>query len=314
MTSLEHDRSKSDGLFLCSPGFDGLFIFGTLAVALTLGALASISSAMLMTVVFLNIWLFANPHVIATYTRIGSSKLEIRKNWFLIFLLPLMVLVGVTVIALAYEVTGLFTFYLLAQTYHVCRQSFGIARGYRRIDPQPFRPDRLSEGIIYLFPFLGLLNWCAQAPEVFLGYPIKLPIVSPVFVQITAAIAVGAGAWWVIRQCHRGIRNRHDFFVTSHVCVFSVAYLWISDITLGWLIVNIWHNVQYLLFVWSKNIKRDAASHNFVQMQPFSNRINASLGFPWKNVRNYLLLCLLFGAILYEVFDAVGRQFPESVI
>jgi hypothetical protein len=45
--------------------------------------------------------------------------------------LPPIVLVLVTMAALAYELGGLFTLYFIAQTYHVTRQSFGIARAYQ---------------------------------------------------------------------------------------------------------------------------------------------------------------------------------------
>jgi hypothetical protein len=292
--------------------YDVVFIFGTFALALTLGALASISASMLMAVVFLDVWLFANPHIIATYTRIGSNKADVKKHWFLIFILPALVLVAVAVIAVAYEVAGLFTFYLFAQTYHVSRQSFGIARAYKRLAPQPFLQDRLSQGLIYLFPLWGLLNWCAQDSAVFLGYPISLPVVSPVLVNTIGGIAVVAAVWWVLRQYRKapsdGSSQRHDWFLVSHVCIFAVAYLWVNDLTLGWLMVNIWHNFQYLLFVWSRNRKQEALSPDHVNSVAPSAFMPTRLVLPWKSASKYAAFCLLAGAAFYEVLDVFGRQ------
>ena len=42
----------------------------------------------------------------------------------------------------------------------------------------------------------------------------------------------------------------------SHFAIFSIAYLLIDDITYGWLAINIWHNAQYILFVWMFNTRR----------------------------------------------------------
>ena len=42
----------------------------------------------------------------------------------------------------------------------------------------------------------------------------------------------------------------------THFTIFLVAYLLIDDITYGWLTINIWHNAQYILFVWMFNTRR----------------------------------------------------------
>jgi hypothetical protein len=38
--------------------------------------------------------------------------------------------------------------------------------------------------------------------------------------------------------------------------MFYIGYIVIDDITVGWLAVNIWHNAQYILFVWMFNNNR----------------------------------------------------------
>lgn len=288
---------------LHSPWFDRLFLFGPVGVALGLTATASISLEYFVVVVLLDVWLFANPHVIATYTRIGHDKAHIRKHWFLIFLLPPIVLVLVTIVALAYELGGLFTLYFIAQAYHVTRQSFGISRAYRRIDPHAKGDDHLSEGLIYLMPVWGLLHRCATAPDSFYGYPIHLPYVSSALSDAIGVIAVIACVCWVYRQVRLASAGQfnpgYSLFVASHVLVNVAAYILVTDITLGWLAVNIWHNLQYLLFVWVQNVRRDAKfCREDVQ------RLNNSV----KSAGKYLAVCLLLGGAMYEVLNVAGQQ------
>lgn len=293
------------GLLASRPGLDWVFICGPLALALGLGAMASLSPAMLVAIVLVDVWLFANPHLVATYTRIGVRAADLRRDWFLIFCLPAMVLVGVVVTALAYEVAGLFTLYFIAQTYHVARQSFGISRAYRRAESSTLRPDRLAEGLVYLFPAWGLLARCADTPQSFLGYPIQLPAVPVQVVDVVAVAALAGGLWWLQRQCRAALAGRgnwrHDGFVASHLLVSFTAYVWTTDITIGWLVVNIWHNLQYLLFVWVQNIRRDSPMQ-CGQSSPIG------IGGLWKNAARYGGLCLALGAALHQAAQWAGTQ------
>ena len=213
----------------------------------------------------------------------------------------MIVLGALVAIALAYEVAGLFTLYFVAQGYHVARQSFGIVRAYRRSGLNPLRPDMLTEALVYLIPLWGLLVRCAEAPTDFLGYPIQLPAVSVQMAEAVGLVAIVCSGCWLWRQGRVALSGqidwRHDCFVASHVCVCLVAYLWIADITLGWLVINLWHNLQYLLFVWVKNLRRD--------QQVLGHRVLVGM---WKSAVRYGSLCLLLGGVLYLAVDWVGAQ------
>jgi len=302
MTALPHANAMRAGLLARHPGFDGLFIAGTLALALGMTAMASISPAMLLAIVLVDTWLFANPHVMATLTRIGASMADIRRHRFLIFGLPVIVLGGVVATVLAFEVAGLFTLYFCAQSYHVARQSFGIARAYRRSGMHPFRQDRLAEALIYLIAAWGLLARCAQAPETFLGYPIQLPAVPAQAANAMGVAAIACSACWLWRQARLALTGnidwRHDGFVASHAFTCFVAYIWITDITLGWLLINLWHNLQYLLFVWVQNIRRERQTQ----------AAKASETGLWKNAARYGGVCLALGSMLYLAIDWAGTQ------
>ena len=305
MSRLTPQDMAIGGLLAGYPRFEWVFIFGTLVLALVFGMVATISPTWLIAAVLVDIWLFANPHVVATYTRIGARVPDIKRHWFLIFFLPLVVFIGVVTTALAYEVAGLFTLYFVAQTYHITRQSYGIARAFKRVESNPFRPDRPAEALIYFFPVWGLFARCADAPQAFLGYPIQLPPIPAQAAEMAGLLAISCGVWWLQRQCRRVLAGegnwRHDAFVLSHVCVSLTAYIWIDDISVGWLVVNVWHNLQYLLFVWVQNLRRDRQTKAGVSLE-------ADFVALWKSAAKYGCLCLLLGAALYQVVDWAGMQ------
>lgn len=302
---IQPEASWPQGLLAGHAGFDRLFIWGVLAVALGLGALASVSPAWLLAVLWLDTWLFANPHLVATYTRLGAGEGAIRRHRFLIFVLPLLVLAAVVVTALAYEVPGLFTLYFVAQTYHVTRQSYGIARAYRRASGQAHVPDGLTQALIYGVPAWGLLMRCAQGPQTFLGLPIALPAVPMAWAQVAGLWLLACALMWLWRLA-RAVRAgradwRHDGFVASHALVSLLAFVAVPDITLGWLVLNLWHNLQYLLFVWAQNLRRDRQRVGAVAPD------KAWRGLLRHGAR-YAALCLVAGAAIFMLAEWLGAR------
>ena len=89
--------------------------------------------------------------------------------------------------------------------------------------------------------------------------------------------------------------------MASHLVVTAAAYLWVSDITSGWLVLNIWHNLQYLQFVWLQNVRREAQGP--VGMQDLQRLVK-----PLKNAGKYLAVCLVLGAVMYQALSVAGQQ------
>lgn len=304
------------------PNFDRILIYGTAAIALALGAVAAISPAMFVAVALIDIWLFANPHLIATISRTGFDRISAKQHWFMLYLLPVIVLLGVTILALAYGVSGLFTFYFVAQAYHVTRQSFGISRAYLRAAGSAKAHDYLSEGIVYLLPFWGLLHRCAQAPAEFYGYPVELPGVSPAFADAVGFVACAWSVVWAaiqIWQClNKSLNSNHCMFVASHLLISWLAFVGSQDITQGWLVLNIWHNLQYLQFVWIQNLRRFAeprisdtspiqASAHSVPSEKRQTSYIARLSQKDKLGQCFAIFVAL-GALVYQGLTFVGEQ------
>ncbi len=295
-------------------------VFINLFVALSAGALASLSAPMMLAVLYIDIWLFANPHLIATYTRIRQISPSIKTHWVLIFAAPVLIAAGLTVIALAYEATGLLALYFVLQAFHVTRQSYGIARRCDRRLQAPYQ--RLPYFLIYIFPAWGYLHRSAQAPDSFLGYPIWLPPVPQELAFAIGIVAVVGALFWFARLWHcRSAEQENSLFnrfVFSHLLVSLVSYILVSDITLGWLVVNVWHNTQYLMFVYRQRRSDIKEGTNAGELKnTLASR--KSLIEILKRPTVFFSGCLVLGAIFYVVADRIGESllwlgFPTVLI
>jgi len=253
--------SLNDWCWLRSRQFDLTFILGILFLAVFTGLFVSAFPQYFLPILIFDLWFLGYHHVISTYTRLCFDKKSLQSSWFLIFgLLPL---VAVLTLLAAWQF-GLWivvTTYFYWQWFHYARQSWGISRAYRGKDRDAFYEDGWTDqAIFYALPALGILYRSYQDPGKFIGLDLKMIPVSAEVVSFTAIVTLGLMAYWLFRRIQAMRANRlavvHTLYMMSHFTIFSIAYLVIEDITYGWLAINIWHNAQYILFVWLFNTRR----------------------------------------------------------
>lgn len=241
--------------------FDLAFILGVAALALASGAVVVAEPGLFPLILFLDLWLLGYHHVISTFTRLAFDADSFRQHRFLVLVLPVLVLAGVVGAA---WITGgwiLSTTYLYWQWFHYTRQSYGIERVYRRRAGGEVPGDeRLTRWALYLVPLWGILHRSHQSPETFLGVELKtLPV--PAWLDAAAGVvALAALGLWLVRAA-AGVAARrrlpaHTLHLLCHMLIFVVGYVAIADLDHGWLVVNVWHNAQYILFVWVFNSNR----------------------------------------------------------
>jgi hypothetical protein len=80
----------------------------------------------------------------------------------------------------------------------------------------------------------------------------------------------------------------------SHFVIFACAYALIADITIGWLMVNVWHNAQYLVFVWMHN--RQRFSHGTTSDGPVISWLSQP---GMARATSYYGFCLLISTAVY---------------
>jgi hypothetical protein len=244
--------------------------------------------------------------VIATYTRLCFDKTSFADSRFLIFGLFPVVAIATLAVAQVAGLWAIFTVYLYWQWFHYARQSWGISRAIRaKHRDARYEDGWLDQAIFYALPVLGILHRSHQNPDTFINFEIKAVPVPEWMVTAAAAVSAVLLAYWLVRRVHAWRVGRlspvHTLYMLSHFTIFAVAYLIIEDITYGWLAINVWHNAQYILFVWMFNARR------------FENGIDPAARFlsyisQPRRLWLYLAVCLAITAIFYVGFLGILNE------
>lgn len=241
--------------------FDLTLIVGITVLASAMGFAVALMPSLFLPLLAFHTWCFGFDHVIATFTKLAGAPEDRRRNRFLIWGLPFLMLGATLLIGQTAGLGVLNTTYFLFQWFHTTRQSWGVAQSYRRAaGGLAWDPPWLSEVTLWCIPIVGILHRCQQQPTEFLYMDLYLPKVPQAAVlvaTIVAAVLVGYFGWTRLVALRRGqLSLPHTLYMGTHFFVFAVGYLVIDNLMAGWLLVNVWHNVQYLAYVWMHNRRR----------------------------------------------------------
>ncbi len=296
MVTVATSNSASTG-WLRNPAFDLFFIVGIAAVALASGGLVIWNNDLFLPVLAADLWFLGYHHVIATYTRLSFDSESFAENKGLILYLFPAVAVVVFSIVVTFSLWVIPTVYLYWQWWHYTRQSEGISKAYagKSRDRQLGDP-RIRRAAFYAVPIAGILAVSNRAPGNFLYFPLKtLPVPDAVLqtVYIVAAVLV---LLWLADQARAWASGKlsipYFLYVMSHFTIYFFAYILVAELDYGWLIVNIWHNAQYILFVWLYNNRRfgGAVSKNHLFLSTISQNGRLAL---------YIATCLTISTVVY---------------
>ena len=296
MTSITETAHRPIG-WLRSPRFDLSFIGVPATIALASGLFVLANPWSFGWILALDVWLLGYHHVISTYTRLCFDRESFRQHRFLVLWLPILVFAATFGLALGLGIWVVGSIYLYWQWFHYTRQSWGISQVYRRKEGGLVTEnEHVSKLAFYLLPLWGILHRSWQSPEIFLGNEVRVLPVPGLLVDIVAIAAISSLVLWALLRARAFQQGRgpvaHTLFMVSHFVIFAVGYLLIEDLTIGWLVINIWHNAQYVVFVWLYNTNR---FKNGLDLQSrFLSRISQP-GNWWL----YFVVCLAFTTLLY---------------
>jgi len=254
-------RPRALAGWLDRPSFDAVLIVGTVALALAAGTTAWLVPALFVPILLADLWALGYHHVIATFTRLCFDRNGRREHRFLLLGLPVLVLAAVLLMVASLGLWTVPTLYLYWQWFHYMRQSWGVAQIYRRkAGVADDGPAWLHKATFYAVPLWGILHRSATAPDRFLGMDFRaLPV--PVWLaDAVGLVALALTGLWVIGRIAAWRDGRlavaHTVYLVSHFAIFIAGYCLIPTLDYGWLAINIWHNAQYVLFVWLFNRNR----------------------------------------------------------
>lgn len=291
--------------WLRNVSFDSTFLILPLVTGIFFAALCTSDPALFPTILAFDLWLLGYHHVIATYTRIAFDWASAKAHKFLVFGLPPIVL-GITF--LIYWIFGswiIATIYFYWQWFHYIRQSYGISRYY--LSRSGKAPDKLYSPIqtmaLYALPITGILYRSWQAPETFLFmqfWTIPVPYMLVIISGCTAAILIAYQLYSWFKLYRAGhLHGSYALYVLSHHLIFLVSYILIDDISIGWLAINMWHNMQYIIFVWLQN--NNKFKNGIDESHRFISRISQD-----GKIFIYMLICLAITFFIYQVLMAIG--------
>jgi len=283
--------------WLRAPGFDLGFILGIAALALASGLAVAANPDWFLPILAADLWLLGYHHVIATYTRLCFDRESLRTHKFLLFGLPFIVVGGVLILGFGVGLWTLASVYLYWQWFHYTRQSWGVSQVYRRKAGDLVQDGEWpSKLVFWAVPLWGILYRSHQDPGLFLSTELRVIPVPGVLVDLAAAAALLAVAWWLATRAVAWWQGRlalaHTIYMATHFTIFAAAYVFIEDITYGWLVVNIWHNAQYIAFVWLFNTNRFKAGID--PKARFLSYISQS-----SNAWKYFGVCLALSTVTY---------------
>jgi hypothetical protein len=303
MTSIATTSAYAPG-WLRSPAFDFSFIFGIAALGLMCGGIALLHPRLFIPLMLADLWFLGYHHVIATYTRLCFDRASRQEHGFLLWGLPFIVLTGTLALTFGLGLWSVVTLYFYWQWFHYARQSWGLSQAYRRkagglVDDNP----KSSEALFYLLPLWGLLHRAHQNPDKFLRLEFHMIPVPQALEQIVGVLAVASVLWFVFTRFQAWRRGAlpvaHTLYMLSHFTIFYVAYIAIDDISVGWLVINIWHNAQYILFVWMYNNRKFEGAIS--PAAPFLSTISQS-----NRAVLYIAVCLAISTVVYVVLGRLA--------
>ena len=297
--------------WLSSRRFDLIFVVATALLGLVAGIATHFDPALFGAILFADLWLLGYHHVIATFTRLSFDTESFASYKPLLTWLPIAVVLGVLAMAIGVGAWTLPTVYLYWQWWHYTRQSYGVAQMYRMKTPQAKDGGWEMRAALYLLPLAGILYRSYQDPGEFLGLELRVIPVPLIVVQVVGLAAAVSLAWWAGKQ-YRAWRAgelplAYNLYMLSHVAVFGVGYLAISNIDYGWLTINVWHNAQYILVVWLYNRNRFksgvSAEHAWL----------STLSQP-QNVGKYFAVTFALTVVVYLALGTTFALLPATTL
>ena len=280
--------------------FDWILVVGCIALAYLFGFVAysnPVNPYVFMVLLYCDIYLLGSHHIVAMYTRLCFDKESARENRFFLTWLPVLVVLGIVgAMWWAGGTVIITTVYLYWQWFHYTRQSYGITRIYARKEPPQAKYDVwLQNFLLYVVPLWGILYISMQHrlnPGMkflfsdFWGVFDRLPVTTAESILSTVGVvAMAATVLWVVRLPMRYLDGKlallPTLYIISHLLIFMTGYYWLGriHINLGWLVINIWHNCQYILIVWLYNNNRFRSGVD--EQHPFLSRIS-QVEYLWK--------------------------------
>ncbi len=295
--------------YIRNASFDATLLVLPAGAGLTAAAAVVLQPLLFPFLLLADIWLLGYHHVVATYTRLAFDRETFVRRRFLALDSLLLIVVATVALAIGVGTWIIATMFMYLQWFHYMRQGYGISRMYFRTTSggqAAGARDWVTDAVIYAVPIYGIAYRSSIMGDRFLDLPIlalDVPAVAVTLLGVLAAVSVAAWTLqtaWRIRQGTAD--DRYIGFVISHIAIFATAYVIVDNTDTGWLAINVWHNLQYVLVVWMANARRFASG-----IDPRA-RLLSTISQPQRVVA-YFATCLAITTVVYTGLSQATTAF-----
>jgi len=294
-TTLAASPNISHSLYGTS--FDSGFIIGIPAIAIVCVVVALLWPSTLWPIIGFDLWILGYQHVIATYTRTAFDRTSWKRYWPLMVLLPIAIAYVVLLIGTYGGLVALNTIYFYWLWFHYVRQSEGVSKAYAsRCRERQIVNEPLLRLTFYTVPAIALLTLSSRPDRSLFGVDV-ITLLLPHTVIVSLWVFAGALLTICAGRLARayfagGVSREYIAYISSHYAIFSFAYGVMPNMMVAWLCLNIWHNLQYLSFVWLSHQRRFDGN-----LDPTAALLS-TLAKP-RNIWLYITVCITVAAAFY---------------
>jgi hypothetical protein len=205
-----------------------------------IAALASKVFPLSLTLLFsLNVWCLSMPHSFSTFTRHDLRTLRIGVKATLLYLV---FFISLSMLMNRIGLVTIYSFYFYWQQFHYTKQNMGI--GIWKKTDRSLRERSIDYSFYFFISIFSIAASFYGGGIQFFGYSLLNPFIwftlSPFSVIMLNLILLGFYVY---------LRPGYWKMALTHTLIYTLAYLVLDNFVLGWVLLNIFHNSQYLFFM-----------------------------------------------------------------
>lgn len=178
------------------------------------------------------------PHTFSTFTR---QDLRTANTSFMAVMIFLFFLMMTHVVISQVGLVIVYSFYFYWQQFHYTKQNMGIGIWKKE------ERGRFTSAIDHLFYFLvtsiAIIGSFSEGGVQFFGYALINPFGLTLKTSWALALNIAIGFFYI------ALKPKSWKMALTHVLIFSISFLCIKNFAVGWLLLNVLHNTQYLVFM-----------------------------------------------------------------
>lgn len=284
--------------------FDRLFVFGIPLIGIMMAAFALFIPHSANAILTFDILFLSNHHVIATYMRLAYDS-DRSQHKFLIIYLPVLITLAVIGLVFLGYISWMFTIFIHWQWFHYGKQSAGINKTFSfKLKSTEQGNWQFNRFIFYMTPVVTFLMMGSRGTTLFLGRRVFLLPVSSQIANVMGMITLLLLILWMAYQVKGWLQGKlatiHFAYLLSHHLIYLVGYVLIENLTIGWIALSVWHNLQYISYVWHFN-----TTHVQRNPRPY-NRFMELIAQP-KYVFLYAICGVVFTYFFYRGINMMAR-------